>query len=170
MAIFSQSGSKKDTPAPAKPGAPQANTDFAPASLPRPPADPNAAPRESVIAPQLTIEGKIEGSGHVRIAGRFKGDVNVQGDVTIDKGAKLEGTVRARRVVVSGELDGEIASASRVELTESAAVTGNIKVGQLVVAPGARIRGQIDCGWEAAAVVKPTAPAQDAPAEQATQG
>ncbi len=39
-------------------------------------------PKESVIAADLTIEGKIEGSGHVRIAGRFKGDVSVQGNLT----------------------------------------------------------------------------------------
>ena len=37
--------------------------------------------KESLIAADLTIEGKIEGSGHVRIAGSFKGDVNVQGNL-----------------------------------------------------------------------------------------
>ena len=40
--------------------------------------------RESVIAADLAIEGKIEGAGHVRIAGRFKGDVKVQGNLTIE--------------------------------------------------------------------------------------
>ena len=30
--------------------------------------------KESVIAADITIEGKIVGSGHVRIAGRFKGE------------------------------------------------------------------------------------------------
>ena len=39
---------------------------------------------ESLIAPDIAIEGKIEGTGHVRIAGRFKGDVNVRGDLTIE--------------------------------------------------------------------------------------
>jgi len=33
--------------------------------------------KESVIAPDLAIEGKIEGGGSVRVAGKFKGDVNV---------------------------------------------------------------------------------------------
>src|ERR1035438_5545190 len=32
---------------------------------------------ESVIAANLSIEGKIEGSGNVRMAGRFKGDVRI---------------------------------------------------------------------------------------------
>ena len=47
---------------------------------PRRPADRGPA-KESLIAADVTIEGKIEGAGHVRIAGRFKGDVNVQGDL-----------------------------------------------------------------------------------------
>ena len=34
---------------------------------------------ESVIAANLTIEGKIEGSGNVRMGGRFKGDVRIDG-------------------------------------------------------------------------------------------
>ena len=49
--------------------------------------------KESLIAADLTIEGKIEGAGHVRIAGRFKGDVNVQGNVTIEQGAHVTGQV-----------------------------------------------------------------------------
>ena len=54
--------------------------------------------RESVIAADLTIEGKIEGAGHVRIAGRFKGDVNVQGNVTIEQGAHVTGQVNAATI------------------------------------------------------------------------
>jgi hypothetical protein len=64
--------------------------------------------KESLIAADLTIEGKIEGGGSVRIAGKFKGDVNVQGDLTIEAGAKLIGSVRADKVVISGELEGNV--------------------------------------------------------------
>ena len=42
---------------------------------PRPAQTPNRADgtlKESIIAAGLTIEGKIEGAGHVRIAGQFK--------------------------------------------------------------------------------------------------
>src|SRR3546814_722027 len=95
----------------------------------------------------LTIEGKIEGAGHVRIAGKFKGDVNVQGDLTIEKGAKLSGGVKAKKVMVAGELDGNVESASRVELLESGALSGDIKAGTLTVAAGSRIRGHVECGW-----------------------
>ncbi|PZO64154.1 MAG: hypothetical protein DI635_06670 [Pseudoxanthomonas suwonensis] len=118
-------------------------------SQPQPTGKPVA--KESVIAADLTIEGKIEGTGHVRIAGRFKGDVNVQGDLTIEKGAKLSGGVRASKVNVGGELEGNIESASRVELFESGAISGDLKADTLIVAAGSRIRGHVECGWADAA-------------------
>lgn len=104
--------------------------------------------RESVIAADLSIEGKIEGSGHVRIAGAFKGDVNVQGNLTIEAGARLTGQVRANTVTVGGELHGNIDAASRVELLETGLVAGDVKAASLTVAAGSRMRGQVEFGWE----------------------
>ncbi len=104
--------------------------------------------KESVIASDLTIEGKIIGSGHVRLAGRFKGDVQVDGNLTIDHGATLDGQVRAQTVIVGGELKGNIESAKRVELQEGGVITGDVKAGSLTVAAGSRMRGQVEFGWE----------------------
>ena len=104
-------------------------------------------PKESVIAADLTIEGKIEGSGHVRIAGRFKGDVSVQGNLTIDAGAHLTGQVRAQNVTIGGELHGNIDGATRVELLETGILAGDVKAGSLTVAAGSRMRGQVEFGW-----------------------
>ncbi|MEE9568421.1 MAG: polymer-forming cytoskeletal protein, partial [Candidatus Binatia bacterium] len=64
--------------------------------------------KESLIASGLTIEGKIEGTGHVRIAGRFKGEVSVKSDLTIERGAHISGEIRAENIVVRGEVDGNI--------------------------------------------------------------
>lgn len=103
--------------------------------------------RESVIGSDITIEGKIEGTGHVRLAGRFKGDVHIQGDLTVDAGAKLTGGVRANSVVVGGEVEGNIESASRVELLSTGVLNGDLKAGTLTVAAGSRMRGRAEFGW-----------------------
>ena len=104
--------------------------------------------KESVIASELTIEGKIEGTGHVRIAGRFKGDVHVNGNLAIEAGAKLTGGVRANTVVIGGELEGNIMDATRVELLDTGVLNGDLKAGALTVAAGSRMRGQVEFGWE----------------------
>jgi cytoskeletal protein CcmA (bactofilin family) len=104
--------------------------------------------KESVIASDLTIEGKIVGSGHVRIAGRFKGDVQVDGNLTIESGATVDGQVRAQVITVAGELKGNIENAKRVELLEGGIITGDVKAGSLTVAAGSRMRGQVEFGWD----------------------
>jgi len=104
--------------------------------------------KESIIAAGLTIEGKIEGNGHVRIAGNFKGDVHVQGNLTIESGAHLTGGVRAHTVVVGGELEGNIDAASRVELLQTGVLNGDLKAGSLTVAAGSRMRGRAEFGWD----------------------
>ena len=104
--------------------------------------------RESIISADLTIEGKIIGSGHVRIAGRFKGDVQIDGNLSLDAGARLEGHVKASVVTVGGELIGNIENAKRVELLETGVINGDVKAGQLTVAAGSRMRGQVEFGYE----------------------
>src|SRR6202030_4766999 len=111
-------------------------------------ADTGLPHQESLIAADITIEGKIEGGGSVRIAGKFNGDVNVQGDLTIEAGAKLTGGVRADQVTIAGELEGNVTQASRVDLLQTGVMIGDLKAGSLTVTAGARMRGQADFGWD----------------------
>ncbi len=161
MALWKDTNTGTASPPPAgtpniSPGAPAfrepEKTNVAPLSpevARRPaPQERRAEMKESVIASDLTIEGKIVGAGHIRIAGRFKGDVHVDGNVTLDTGAHLEGQVKANVVVVGGELIGNIENAKRVELLEGGVINGDVKAGSLTVAAGSRMRGQVEFGWE----------------------
>ncbi|USJ01221.1 polymer-forming cytoskeletal protein [Xanthomonas prunicola] len=163
MSMWRDQGPNKKDNVPVTPEVPAADGRlFTAEASPAPPvlaaAPPSVAPtatapqrhseaKESLIAADISIEGKIEGAGHVRLAGRFKGDVNVKGDLTIERGAKLNGGVRANKVIIAGELEGNIESAAQVELQTSGVLVGDVKAGSLTVASGARMRGQADFGW-----------------------
>ena len=149
-------------PAPAPAAAPAATTNIKPAaeappraSFDRAAVEPAAAParpavraemKESLIATGLSIEGKISGTGHVRIAGQFKGDVNVEGNLGIEPGAKHQGEVRAGTVTVSGELTGNI-GARHIDITSTGVVVGDVKAETITVASGSRMRGHVEFGW-----------------------
>jgi cytoskeletal protein CcmA (bactofilin family) len=151
MAIWKESLPAKQEPAPSSPEPVRAidRSDPAPSHGVAVAGRPSApASMESVIAAALTIEGKIEGSGHVRLVGKFKGDVHVDGDLTIEPGAKVAGSVRAGTVVIGGELEGNIDSATSVKLLETGVLNGDLKAGSLTVASGSRMRGQADFGWD----------------------
>ncbi len=144
MAIWKETAPapKADEPARFTPAA------IEPTPAPSPVRAVESPARESVIAADLVIEGKIEGAGHVRIAGKFKGDVKVQGNLTIDQGARVSGGVSAQKVSLAGELDGNIDAAQQVELLPSGVINGDVKAGSLTVAAGSRIRGHVECGWD----------------------
>jgi cytoskeletal protein CcmA (bactofilin family) len=153
MAIWKETTSpKKDAPTMTPPSEPalKREPDFSNDITPSPSAPRRMAPREareSVIASDISIEGKIDGSGHIRLAGRFKGDVHIQGDLTVEAGAKLTGSVRANSVTIGGEVEGNIESAARVELLETGILNGDLKAGTLTVAAGSRMRGRAEFGW-----------------------
>ena len=156
MAIWKDSTAARHSPTPAPdslertrfdaPAKPELAVSHAAAPLTR--ADTGLPRKESLIATDLTIEGKIEGGGSVRIAGKFKGNVSVQGDLTIEAGAKLTGSVRADKVTIAGELEGDVEEASHIDLQPTAVVSGDLKAGSLTVAAGARMRGQAEFGWD----------------------
>jgi cytoskeletal protein CcmA (bactofilin family) len=103
--------------------------------------------KESIVAADITITGKIVGAGHVRIAGRFEGDVHIDGNLTVEQGAKITGGIRADSVAIAGEVDGNIENAAKVELLSTGVLNGDLKAGTLTVAAGSRMRGRVEFGW-----------------------
>jgi cytoskeletal protein CcmA (bactofilin family) len=156
MALWKETnpGMPSASPGPGVPGSAPAReperTNVAPLSpeVTRRPAASRAEMKESFLSADLTIEGKIVGTGHVRIAGRFKGDVQVDGNLSLDSGARLEGHVKASVVSVAGELIGNIENAKRVDLLETGVINGDVKAGALTVAAGSRMRGQVEFGYD----------------------
>ena len=157
MALWKENSNTVTAPAPTKDApimtpvaepALKREHDIAPTDISQAPR--RVAPRdvkESVVAAEITITGKIVGAGHVRIAGKFEGDVHIDGDLTIEQGAKLTGSIKAESVAIAGEVDGNIDSARKVELLASGVLNGDLKAGTLTVAAGSRMRGRAEFGW-----------------------
>ncbi len=104
--------------------------------------------KESIIAAGLTVEGKIDGGGNLRIAGRFEGDLKIRGDLNIESGAHIGGDVHAQTVTIAGEVEGNINASGHVKLLESGQVKGDLKANSLDAAAGSRMHGNVEFGWE----------------------
>ncbi|HSE87204.1 MAG TPA: polymer-forming cytoskeletal protein [Candidatus Binatia bacterium] len=121
-------------PAPVNPVAPRRE------SLPR-------DRHESVLGSGVSIEGKMEGNGDVRIAGKFKGDIHIKGNLNVQKGAHLTVKINAEAVTIEGEVEGTVVASGQVTLSESAQVVGDLKAKTLTVSAGSRMRGNVEFGW-----------------------
>jgi cytoskeletal protein CcmA (bactofilin family) len=151
MALWKEAtAAQKDAPDIALEATAKSDLAFAAELGTMPRQSPRSAPREgseTVIGGGITIVGRIDGMGNVRLAGRFEGDVNIEGDLTIEAGAKLTGSVRAHAVALAGEIEGNIEGAARVELMATGVLNGDLKAGTLVVAAGSKMRGRAEFGW-----------------------
>ena len=102
---------------------------------------------ESVLGSGVSIEGKMEGDGDVRIAGKFKGDIHIKGNLSIQKGAHLTAKINAEAVTIEGEIDGTVVANGQVTLSESGQFVGDLKAKTLTVVAGSRMRGNVEFGW-----------------------
>ena len=117
---------------------------------PRPPqprsGDAQPAFNGTYFGPRASIEGTVTGSEPVIIEGIVKGTINLSGELRIGTQARVEAKVHARNVTIEGKVNGDISADERVELIASASVDGNLKAPKIVVAEGARFRGNVDMG------------------------
>jgi cytoskeletal protein CcmA (bactofilin family) len=103
--------------------------------------------RESFFGPGVTIEGKIEGDADVRIGGKLTGNIEISGNLRIDKGARVAATMNATTVTIEGEVEGNVSASAQVEILASGQVIGDVKAATLTVAAGSRMRGKVEFGW-----------------------
>jgi len=109
---------------------------------------------ESVLGSGVSIEGKMEGDGDVRIGGKFKGDIHIKGNLSIQKGAHLTAKINAEAVTIEGEIDGTVVANGQVTLSESGQFVGDLKAKTLTVVAGSRMRGNVEFGWNDSGAAK----------------
>ena len=122
---------------------------------PTPPAAPRPEPRSgnapvqhggTYIGSNIIIDGTITGSETLTVDGTVRGKINVTNDLRVGVKARVEASVHARNVMVEGKVTGDISADDRVELVATSSVDGNIKAPKIVVAEGAKFRGNVDMG------------------------
>jgi len=87
------------------------------------------------------ITGIITGDGDFQISGEIDGDCDLAGTVTLAKSGYWSGTIKAGHVIVAGHVEGDIIAEGRVEITDTARITGTVSGEAIAVAEGAIVEG-----------------------------
>ena len=109
----------------------------------------------TVIDAQTEVEGKLRGKDAL-VRGRFKGQIEISGRLVLGEGSRVEATIVADAVEISGELKGDVRARSLV-LAEKARVQGTVDAKVLVVREGAWLSGSVAAG-ETEKPAKPAPP------------
>lgn len=132
----------KPGPAPqSHPNFPQAGaaTAAAPARAPEP------ASKGTAIGSAITIIGDIYSEEDLYIDGEVRGALEIKDSrVTIGPNAKAESNIKAREVIILGQVQGDIDASQKITIRKAGSLVGNIKTTGIVIDDDAYFKGSID--------------------------
>jgi len=103
----------------------------------------------SVVGPSLVIKGELEAGEDLLIEGRVEGTIKHTAEqLLIGQRGTLKADIRARNVVIEGEVEGDVYGSESVSIRETAKVRGNIFTPKVSISEGAHFKGGIDMDVE----------------------
>jgi cytoskeletal protein CcmA (bactofilin family) len=101
--------------------------------------------REEVttLGPRDSLHGRLEVYGNLRIEGRVDGELIATGDISVEPGASIEGSVEGLNVSVRGQLTGNVTARRGLLVGGSGRLNGDVRAGRLTIEDGATLNGNI---------------------------
>lgn len=101
---------------------------------------------DSLIGSNTRIKGDIHFSGGLHIDGVVQGNVIAETDdsmITTSERGRIEGDVKVHKIVLNGEVIGDVYAYQHVELAPQARVQGNVHYAVIEMASGAAVNGNL---------------------------
>jgi cytoskeletal protein CcmA (bactofilin family) len=99
--------------------------------------------RPAEIGASIVIKGDVTAREDIVISGRVEGSITVEGhSVTVKDGAELVADIKARTILIGGEVMGTLIAVEAIELQPSADVEGELTACSLRVHDGAVFSGK----------------------------
>ena len=108
------------------------------------------------IGQSIQIKGELTGYEDLTIEGKVDGKISLK-DHNLIIGAKgrITADIQAKTVVVAGDVVGNITADDKVEVAAAGSMKGDITAPHVVLADGARFKGNIDMDRRSAPSVSP---------------
>ncbi|MCL1988836.1 MAG: polymer-forming cytoskeletal protein [Firmicutes bacterium] len=101
----------------------------------------------TVIGKGITLEAAVlTGKESVRIDGVFLGDVNLDGSLILGETGSIEGTVKAKYIILAGLVRGNIDCDGTLHVSSTARINGDIKTNSIIVDEGGQLNGRYQVG------------------------
>jgi cytoskeletal protein CcmA (bactofilin family) len=99
----------------------------------------------ALIGKSVVIKGELSGSEDLYLDGKVEGSIELRNhSLTIGPNGVVKANVTAKGVIVQGKLDGSVNASDRVELRQSAVVTGDLSTQRISIEEGALLNGKVD--------------------------
>ena len=102
------------------------------------------------IGSSVLIKGELSGREDLYLDGEVEGTIELREcNFTVGPNGRVRGNVHVKSVTVQGKIEGDISASQRVELRNSARVTGDIATDRILMEEGAVFKGKLETGEKA---------------------
>ena len=97
----------------------------------------------TIVGNKAKVEGKLDVSQSIEIACEVVGELNVDGQMVIQKEGSVSADVTTIDARIIGKFEGNLKGTGKVEITDTGVVSGNIKTDSLVINEGGIFSGKV---------------------------
>jgi cytoskeletal protein CcmA (bactofilin family) len=100
----------------------------------------------TILGADAVFKGELRFEKGMKLLGKFEGQINSEGQLVVADGAALTGDAKAGTVRIEGQVKGNISAGTKVQLSASARLEGDLQTQRLEVAEGAVLIGRCVVG------------------------
>ncbi|MDD5658393.1 MAG: polymer-forming cytoskeletal protein [Actinomycetota bacterium] len=90
------------------------------------------------------VEGKLKISNSVEVDCEVVGELDVGGELVIQRSGNVTANIKTNNVVIKGEYKGNMEAAGNVQIMETGKTSGNIKTDSLIIEKGGIFSGNVE--------------------------
>lgn len=141
-----QRGRDEEPTAPYTPPAPEPLRERPMVATPAPsPSAVYASNGPAMVGKAVVVKGEIHSREDLYIDGEIQGTVELmESKLTIGPNGRIQASVRAREVVVFGNVQGNVEAIDKIDIRKDARLVGDIRTARIVIEDGAYFKGTID--------------------------
>jgi cytoskeletal protein CcmA (bactofilin family) len=97
---------------------------------------------DTILSADIDFTGTLKFEKPFLIRGKVSGEINSTGLLVIDENAVVNANIQALRVLVRGEVKGDVTAAEKVEVTITGKLVGNVTAPEIYMETGCLFNGR----------------------------
>jgi cytoskeletal protein CcmA (bactofilin family) len=99
---------------------------------------------DTVIGATIVIDGELKSGEDISVRGTVKGKIQTTADLFVEQGGQVQAEVHTRSIEIQGTVIGDVTATDRYEVKDGGRVEGDVRAPRVVVADGAKFKGNVD--------------------------
>jgi len=97
---------------------------------------------DTILSPDIDFTGTLHFEKPFMIRGKVSGEINATGVLVVDENAVVNANIHALRVLIRGQVKGDVTAVEKVEVTVTGRLSGNITSPEIFMDTGCIFNGR----------------------------